>query len=118
MFISAPVSLICNNCAIIAYTERMTERLLKLMKKVFAWLTEDVRYRTDQVRFERWKNRDSFRKMRKKCSFNQKGMYFAVSIQETQMIKNARKDFNTFFWYNNLSEEGFISWIKKQEKYS
>jgi len=112
------MSLICNNCAIIAYTERMTERLLKLMKKVFACITEDVRYRTDLARFDRRKNEDSFRKMREKCSFNQKGMYFALSIQGTEMIKNAIKDFNTFFWYNNFNDEGFISWIKRQEKYS
>jgi hypothetical protein len=88
------------------------------MKKVFAGMTEDVRYRTVLPGFDMLNSTDSFRKKREKFSFNQKGTYFARLIQRTEMIKSARKDFSTFFWYNNFNDEGLNSWIKRQEKYS
>jgi len=88
------------------------------MKKVFGGMTEHVRYRTVLSGFNKWYRTDSFRKKREKFIFNQKGTYFAGSIQETEMIKSARKDFSIFFWYNNFNDEGLNSWIKRQEKFS
>jgi hypothetical protein len=41
-----------------------------------------------------------------------------MSIQGRERIKIAKKDFGTFFWYNNFNDEGLNSWIKKQEKFS
>lgn len=81
-------------------------------------MTEDVRYRTALPGFDKWNKTHSFRKKREKFSFDQKGTYFAGLIQVTEMIKSDRKDFSTFFWYNNFNDEGLNSWIKRQEKYS
>jgi hypothetical protein len=72
-----------NKCAIIDFTERMTKRLPKPMKKVFAGMTEDVRYRTVLPGFDRRKRAGSFRKIGENFSFIQKGTYFARLILRT-----------------------------------
>lgn len=80
--------------------------LLKSRQKVYACMTEGVRYRTVSAACSAGNKTAHLQKSQVIARFSKKACNLLYLEDDVQ--KNARKDFENIFWYNDLEKKGMI----------